>query len=340
VKLTELLGVAGFALAVVSLLINLALSWLKWPRIAVEVRAVNKIDDPAQTCVVTTFLAVINNGSEAITIRSIGFTTGKRRGGLNLDIDALDAAGRQGGVLPTVGGKTAVFPARIEAHDCRIYEWDESVTRGFNYWGYAERYKSFRWWPHFGRWPDTARAAAVADVADTKGKAPSIGVMLLRDIQTIFSKHDGPYLMTYQLLTDLRGIEEGPWSSIKRDGSGIDARGLAKRLAAYEITSCNIRDFNGRVSKGYYRAAFADAWKRYVTSDDGEPDSVGGPPDESATSATSATADVSDTAHQFGDPCSACGEQQLWAPESIERSVCGRCWQTVQRNNQPKEGAA
>jgi hypothetical protein len=172
----EFLGVAGFALAVVSLLINLALSWLKWPwpRIAVEVSPGVKIGvtlqltpsgqpvqpqmrqqpSSSQPRADTFILRVINNGSETITIKSIGFTPGKRRGGVKVDLDALRAAG-QGGVLPTLGGETAVFPARIEAHDCHIYEWDESalvpLTRGRNYYGYAERYKSFRWRPKCGR---------------------------------------------------------------------------------------------------------------------------------------------------------------------------------------------
>lgn len=37
------------------------------------------------------------------------------------------------------------------------------------------------------------------------GKAPSLGVMLLRDIQAVFSKHDGVALTAYVLLTDLWG---------------------------------------------------------------------------------------------------------------------------------------
>ena len=39
-----------------------------------------------------------------------------------------------------------------------------------------------------GHWPQTGRVAAVAAVADTLGKAPSLGVMLLRDIRITFSK--------------------------------------------------------------------------------------------------------------------------------------------------------
>ena len=157
-----------------------------------------------------------------------------------------------------------------------------------------------------GHWPESARAAAVAAVADTEGKAPSIGVMLLCDIRTIFSIHGTDHLMTQRLLTDLWGMEESPWASLQRDGSGIDARGLAKRLAPYGITSCDIRDAGGKNRKGYYRAAFTDTWERYIPPDDepqppggdrqdapGHPgDSVGPSPHVSATSATSATSQV------------------------------------------------
>jgi hypothetical protein len=168
------------SLAVVSLVINLTLTWLKWPRIAVEVAQkvgagftlrVNpsfgeqpqterqpspQTEQPSPPQTDTFILTVINNRSEAITIRSIGFITGTKSGTVRLD--ALDAQRSPAGeVLPkTLDGKAVVFPARIEGHDCQIYEWDENalatLTRGRRYQGYAERYKSFRW-PKCGRSP-------------------------------------------------------------------------------------------------------------------------------------------------------------------------------------------
>ena len=101
-----------------------------------------------------------------------------------------------------------------------------------------------------GHWPQTGRVAAVAAVADSVGKAPSLGVMLLRDIRITFSNRDAVALDTYELLTDLRGIEESPWLSFNRDGSGITARQVAKRLSAYGIESCNIRHEDGKVLRG------------------------------------------------------------------------------------------
>ena len=49
-----------------------------------------------------------------------------------------------------------------------------------------------------------------------------------------------------------------------RDGGGITARQLAKKLAPYGIEPCDIRQDDGKVLKGYYRAAFTDAWDRYL----------------------------------------------------------------------------
>ena len=110
----EWLGVAGFALAVVSLVISLTLTWLKWPRIAVEVNQKGGVSFTPQTD--TFFLTVINNGSEAITIRTTGFKTGKGSG--TEGVDFLDAfLSPAGEALPnTLDGKPAVFPVRIEGH--------------------------------------------------------------------------------------------------------------------------------------------------------------------------------------------------------------------------------
>lgn len=155
-----------------------------------------------------------------------------------------------------------------------------------------------------GDWPNTARVAAVAAVAAAKGDRPSLGVLLLRDIRAIFRKLDTDRLETATVLTELRGIEESPWSAIRRDGSELDARGLAHRLGRYKIKSVNMRDPAGNVVKGYPRVKFADAWSRYLTDDDPEAGKEAAPatpagdetenvlclfPNRSATAATAAT---------------------------------------------------
>ncbi|MDT7761784.1 MAG: hypothetical protein QOC63_1204 [Mycobacterium sp.] len=45
-----------------------------------------------------------------------------------------------------------VLPARIQGHDCHVYEYTESALQQLpphvDYHGYARRYKAFRWWPN------------------------------------------------------------------------------------------------------------------------------------------------------------------------------------------------
>ena len=148
-----------------------------------------------------------------------------------------------------------------------------------------------------GHWPDTARCSAVALVAASKRKAPTVGVLLLKDLLTIFRNHGQPYICSGSVLTDLREMEESPWGSFKRSGDPIDARGLARHLRRYGIESHDQRVGDGKVQKVYYRAEFEQAWARYLPEDEQPPDDpLGDPPHESATSATTATPQVNTSA--------------------------------------------
>jgi hypothetical protein len=124
-----------------------------------------------------------------------------------------------------------------------------------------------------GSWPDRARVAAVALVADLRDGTPSLGIRLLQDLRDLFDAGQDVALSTDALLTNLKGIEEGPWSDLR--GRELDSRGLANRLRKYEIRSRTIR-VGDTTPKGYRREDFEDAWSRYL-------------PEKSATSATSAT---------------------------------------------------
>lgn len=131
-----------------------------------------------------------------------------------------------------------------------------------------------------GHWPTTARVAAVTLVTASMGRAPSVGVMLLRDLRTIFNTSKADRLSTGSLLTELKGMEEANWAVIRR-GEPLDARGLAQRLKKYDITPELLR-IDGEVTRGYARAQLADAWARYL-------DDVGDSPKEPVTSVTPAT---------------------------------------------------
>lgn len=112
-----------------------------------------------------------------------------------------------------------------------------------------------------GAWPEVTRRSAVALVADTKAASPSLGVLLLKDIQTVFADH--PYLSTDSLLEGLHKIEDSPWGDLK--GKPLDARGLAQRLRKYGVKSKNIRlNDSNKILKGYAATDLYDTWARYL----------------------------------------------------------------------------
>lgn len=181
----------------------------------------------------------------------------------------------------------------------RLAEWADSVRdAAMAYWpemppGVEDR-NADRWEALLavadlagGRWPEAARAAAIADVTDKPAEKESQGVLLLSDIRGIFlagnhyARNGQPAIKTQVLLKNLAMIPESPWKDIRRGGQQLDAIGLATRLRPYGIKSQDIRwrsetkgaaamkgEAGGKssdtVCKGYYRADFEDAWTRYV----------------------------------------------------------------------------
>lgn len=132
-----------------------------------------------------------------------------------------------------------------------------------------------------GSWPERARVAAVALVADARGGQPSLGIRLLGDLRTVFGDRES--LPTVDLLLALINLEESPWGDLK--GKPLDARRLANLLKPYAVVSKQIRigEINHR---GYTREALRDAFLRYLTPVES---GVGGSPVIGATSATNAT---------------------------------------------------
>ena len=97
-------------------------------------------------------LTVINKGSNAVTIKTIGFAAADQQRSRTC-LDFLETW-RARGVLPKTRGGDALLPERIEGHDCRIYEYSEDALKALpvgEYRGYAQRYKSFRIWPKCNR---------------------------------------------------------------------------------------------------------------------------------------------------------------------------------------------
>jgi hypothetical protein len=149
-----------------------------------------------------------------------------------------------------------------------------------------------------GEWPVRARTAAVALVAQSKETTPSLGIRLLADLRTVFSGRDA--MTTDAVLTALHELEEAPWGELV-GGKPLNARGLAKRLAGYDVKPKSVR-IGAKVVRGYAREDLADAWSRYLppevddaganSGDQTHADVARGSPSprESTTSATTTTA--------------------------------------------------
>ena len=110
-----------------------------------------------------------------------------------------------------------------------------------------------------GVWPNRARVAAVALVAESKESTPSLGVRLLTDLQTVFGAADK--LATTTILRELHEMAEAPWVDLR--GKPLNDHGLSKFLKNYSIRPKRVRIGEG-VFRGYDRQDFYDAWKRYL----------------------------------------------------------------------------
>jgi hypothetical protein len=85
---------------------------------------------------------------------------------------------------------------------------------------------------------------------------------LLRDIRTVFGENEQK--STEAILNGLYALDESPWKDIR--GKPLTDRGLAGRLRQYDIKPKVIR-VGTSTPRGYERADFLDAWKRYADSE-------------------------------------------------------------------------
>jgi hypothetical protein len=195
----------------------------------------------------------------------------------------------------------AVEPYRRRLHAAEGHALRERLSA----WGEANEARAAQAWPEMpdgiadrdadcwepliaiadiagGHWPETARVAAVALVADTQAKRESLGVKLLSDIRNAFAGAD--QMPTALLLESLNAMEESPWGDLK--GAPLDARRLSRMLSRYGVKPTTIRTGTG-TPKGYRSIDLYDAWQRYLS-----PVSLG--VENSATAATCETAGQED----------------------------------------------
>jgi hypothetical protein len=138
-----------------------------------------------------------------------------------------------------------------------------------------------------GNWPERARAACIELVTAAKeDDKASLGIRLLTDLRdAVFCGADR--MPTAVILECLNDMEDAPWGDL--NGRPLTARGLSKMLSEYVTTGNKpirprgIRTNSG-TPKGYYAEDLTDAWTRYCPP----------PPEEAATSATSATPQVNE----------------------------------------------
>ncbi len=109
-----------------------------------------------------------------------------------------------------------------------------------------------------GDWPTRARLASVA-LSGEEALHVTAGMRLLADIGDVFE--DADHLATAELIHRLVDLEDAPWSEWY--GQPLTARGLAKLLEPYGVTPLK-RRLRGEQRRGYFRADFADVWRRYV----------------------------------------------------------------------------
>jgi len=127
-----------------------------------------------------------------------------------------------------------------------------------------------------GDWPQQARAAAL-ELSGGEPDTESIGVLLLRAIYEVFHPTTAepavpnPDAMDRMFTADIIGAlierESEPWGAWwgrdMHQGVQGPATKLASLLKPFGVIPKSIR-IDGHTAKGYERAAFADAWERYV----------------------------------------------------------------------------
>ena len=119
-----------------------------------------------------------------------------------------------------------------------------------------------------GDWPDLARAAAISL---TPGEESSRGVVLLADLRVIFHRLGWPEnALTSELVAELTAPEDSRWKEIGRSQKPLTAVGLARRLREFDVKPDQWKA-DGKNARGYRRAAFEEAWDRYLPPDSSDP---------------------------------------------------------------------
>jgi hypothetical protein len=126
-------------------------------------------------------------------------------------------------------------------------------------------------------WPARARTAALELREAAAGDGGSLGVRLLADIKIVFDDpavekhHDdekGDGLASGDLAKALADLEGAPWAEFSSDDKPLSANRLARLVHDYGIRP-DQHKMTGHKIRGYLRADFEDAWRRYLPQPSG-----------------------------------------------------------------------
>jgi putative DNA primase/helicase len=112
-----------------------------------------------------------------------------------------------------------------------------------------------------GDWPSEARTAALAISGDGEDDL-STNEELLSDIRDIFVAAGVERISMADLLERLCADDTAPSATWSR-GRPISVRQLGKKLSEFGVIARSLR-VSGTTQKGFERAQFEDAWRRYL----------------------------------------------------------------------------
>ena len=124
-----------------------------------------------------------------------------------------------------------------------------------------------------GHWPETIAAACVRLTREQEAAGEDLATRLLDDIKAVFDGTDltdekgtatgtaVDRMFSTDLVERLCAREDWPWGAL-RTGM-LTPHGLAKRLSDFDVRPKNLR-IGDRLTKGYDRSWFVDAWTRFA----------------------------------------------------------------------------
>ena len=126
-----------------------------------------------------------------------------------------------------------------------------------------------------GAWPDLARTAARRLAGAVAEADTAASVQLLADLRALFTTTTADRLATAAIIRHLTAREVRPWADYAQ-GRPLTPRYLAMLLAGFGIRAKHMRQ-GAETRKGYMRADFTDAFRRYLPPDPKQPNHRNGP---------------------------------------------------------------